>query len=38
MLNIISNPINSTVAIAAEALKAAGVYDPKKLIGPFFVV
>eukprot|EP00210_Caulerpa_lentillifera_P007369 g7043.t1 len=33
VLNIISNPINSTVAIAAEALKAAGVYDPKKLIG-----
>lgn len=30
---IISNPVNSTVAIAAEALKAAGVYDPRKLFG-----
>ena len=25
--------VNSTVAIAAEALKAAGVYDPRKLFG-----
>lgn len=30
---IISNPVNSTVAIAAEALKKAGVYDPRKLFG-----
>ena len=30
---IISNPVNSTVPIAAEALKAAGVYDPTKLFG-----
>jgi len=30
---IISNPVNSTVPIAAEILKAAGVYDPKKLFG-----
>jgi malate/lactate dehydrogenase len=30
---IISNPVNSTVPIAAEILKRAGVYDPKKLFG-----
>eukprot|EP00047_Mylnosiga_fluctuans_P001449 m.220394 g.220394 ORF g.220394 m.220394 type:complete len:339 (+) comp10374_c0_seq1:1017-2033(+) len=30
---IITNPVNSTIAIAAEALKKAGVYDPKKLFG-----
>ena len=30
---IISNPVNSTVPIFAEALKAAGVYNPKKLFG-----
>jgi malate dehydrogenase len=30
---IITNPVNSTVAIAAEILKKAGVYDPKKLFG-----
>ncbi|ORX70801.1 malate dehydrogenase, NAD-dependent [Linderina pennispora] len=30
---IISNPVNSTVPIAAEVLKAAGVYDPKRLFG-----
>lgn len=30
---IIANPVNSTVPIAAETLKAAGVYDPKKLFG-----
>ena len=33
VLNIISNPVNSTVPIAAEVLKAAGVYDKKKLLG-----
>ena len=33
MINIISNPVNSTVPIAAEILKAAGVYDPAKLLG-----
>ena len=33
ILNIISNPVNSTVPIAAEILKAAGVYDKKKLMG-----
>ncbi|KAL6752953.1 malate dehydrogenase [Haematococcus lacustris] len=32
-LAIISNPVNSTVPIAAEVLKRAGVYDPKRLFG-----
>ncbi|CAA6658758.1 unnamed protein product [Spirodela intermedia] len=32
-INIISNPVNSTVPIAAEILKKKGVYDPKKLFG-----
>ena len=30
---VISNPVNSTVPIAAEVLKKAGVYNPKKLAG-----
>ena len=30
---IITNPVNSTVPIAAETLKSLGVYDPKKVIG-----
>lgn len=30
---IISNPVNSTVPIAAEVLKEAGVFDAKKLFG-----
>ncbi|KAL0357482.1 UNVERIFIED_CONTAM: Malate dehydrogenase, chloroplastic [Sesamum calycinum] len=30
-IHIISNPVNSTVPIAAEVLKQKGVYDPKKL-------
>ena len=34
ILNIISNPVNSTVPIAAEVLKAAGVYDKKKVSRP----
>merc|ERR1719409_2622115 len=33
MINMISNPVNSTVPIAAEILKKKGVYDPKKLFG-----
>lgn len=33
MINMISNPVNSTVPIAAEILKAAGVYDKRKLFG-----
>ena len=32
-MGIISNPVNSTVPIAAEVFKAAGTYDPKKLLG-----
>lgn len=32
-LCIISNPVNLTVPIVAEVLKAKGVYDPKKLFG-----
>lgn len=30
---IISNPVNSNIPIAAEILKAKGVFDPKKLFG-----
>jgi malate dehydrogenase len=30
---VISNPVNSTVPIAAEVLKAAKVFNPKKLFG-----
>lgn len=30
---MISNPVNSTVPIAAEILKSKGVYDKKKLFG-----
>ncbi|PKF61907.1 malate dehydrogenase [Psychromonas sp. psych-6C06] len=30
---IITNPVNTTVAIAAEVLKAAGVYNKNKLFG-----
>jgi len=33
VLAIISNPVNSTVPIAAEVLKRAGVYNPAKLCG-----
>lgn len=33
IVNIISNPVNSTVAIAAEVFKRAGVYNPKLLMG-----
>ena len=33
LINIISNPVNSTVPIAAEVLKKAGVYNPNKLFG-----
>ncbi|KAK7265801.1 hypothetical protein RJT34_33424 [Clitoria ternatea] len=32
-IHIISNPVNSTVPIAAEILKQKGVYDSKKLFG-----
>lgn len=30
---VISNPVNSTVPIAAEVLKNKGVFNPKKLFG-----
>ncbi|MDC1286835.1 malate dehydrogenase [Gammaproteobacteria bacterium] len=30
---IVTNPVNSTVPIAAEVLQAAGVYDKRKLFG-----
>lgn len=33
ILNIISNPVNSTVPIASEVFKAAGCYDAKKIMG-----
>jgi hypothetical protein len=33
VLNIISNPVNSTVPIAAESLKKMGVYDARKVMG-----
>lgn len=32
-LLIISNPVNSTVPIVSEVLKAAGVYDPRRVFG-----
>lgn len=33
VLNIISNPVNSTVPIVAETLKGMGVYDKNKVMG-----
>lgn len=33
LINIISNPVNSTVPIAAETLKNMGVYDKRKVMG-----
>ena len=33
LVNLISNPVNSTVPIAAEVFKKAGTYDPKLLLG-----
>ncbi|KAI8322489.1 putative MDH1-malate dehydrogenase precursor, mitochondrial [Martensiomyces pterosporus] len=33
IIGVISNPVNSTVPIAAEVLKEKGVYDPKRLFG-----
>ncbi|KAL6573090.1 hypothetical protein OROHE_002566 [Orobanche hederae] len=33
IVNLISNPVNSTVPIAAEVFKRAGIYDPKRLLG-----
>jgi len=33
VVNIICNPVNSTVPIAAEIFKKHGCYDPKRLLG-----
>ncbi len=33
LVGIITNPVNTTVAIAAEVFKKAGTYDPKRLFG-----
>lgn len=33
LVNMISNPVNSTVPIAAEVFKKANTYDEKKLFG-----
>ncbi|KAH9712487.1 Malate dehydrogenase 1 (peroxisomal) [Citrus sinensis] len=33
IVNLISNPVNSTVPIAAEVFKKVGTYDPKRLLG-----
>eukprot|EP00262_Sarcandra_glabra_P004396 TRINITY_DN1537_c0_g1_i1.p1 TRINITY_DN1537_c0_g1~~TRINITY_DN1537_c0_g1_i1.p1 ORF type:complete len:273 (-),score=38.91 TRINITY_DN1537_c0_g1_i1:74-892(-) len=33
IVNLISNPVNSTVPIAAEVFKKAGTFDPKRLLG-----
>jgi malate/lactate dehydrogenase len=33
LINMISNPVNSTVPIAAEVFKKAGTFDEKKLFG-----
>ncbi|MFA0070734.1 malate dehydrogenase, partial [Vibrio breoganii] len=32
-VGIITNPVNTTVPIAAEVLKKAGVYDKRRLFG-----
>jgi len=33
LIGIITNPVNSTVPVAAEVLKKHGAYDPKRLFG-----
>ncbi|KAF3620839.1 Malate dehydrogenase, mitochondrial [Capsicum annuum] len=33
LVNVISNPVNSTVPIASEVFKKAGTYDEKRLFG-----
>lgn len=33
MVAIITNPVNSTVPIAAEVFKKAGVYDKRRIFG-----
>ncbi|XP_073310120.1 malate dehydrogenase, glyoxysomal-like isoform X3 [Primulina huaijiensis] len=33
IVNLISNPVNSTVPIAAEVFQKSGTYDPRRLLG-----
>lgn len=33
VLQILTEPVNSTTPVAAEVLKAAGAYDPRRLMG-----
>ncbi|KAK4754146.1 hypothetical protein SAY87_002250 [Trapa incisa] len=33
IVNLISNPVNSTVPIAAEVFRKSGTYDPRRLLG-----
>jgi len=33
LIGVITNPVNSTVPVAAEVLKSLGVYDPRRLFG-----
>jgi malate dehydrogenase len=33
IVNVISNPVNSTVPIVVEVMKKHGVYDPAKILG-----
>lgn len=33
IVNLISNPVNSTVPVAAEVFKRTGTFDPKRLMG-----
>nr|GFD30473.1 malate dehydrogenase 1, mitochondrial [Tanacetum cinerariifolium] len=33
LVNVISNPVNSTVPIASEVFKKAGTYDERRLFG-----
>lgn len=33
MYCVVTNPVNSTVPVAAEALKKAGVFEPTRLFG-----
>ncbi|SEA79877.1 malate dehydrogenase [Alkalimonas amylolytica] len=33
LVGVITNPVNTTVAIAAEVFKKAGTYDPRRLFG-----
>lgn len=33
LVGVITNPVNTTVAIAAEVFKKAGTYDAKRLFG-----